>query len=87
MENKWVTCNDVIAPFVTSIKIYLPLGDYKDVQKQHTITTTTITNDLGEDICVELHPLISRIHIRDGKLVLDGKIVCENPSEYEFREG
>jgi hypothetical protein len=49
--------DDVIAPFVTSIKIYLPLGDYKDVQKQRTITTTTITNDLGEDICVELHPL------------------------------
>ena len=30
---------------------------------------------------------ISRIHIRDGKLVLDGKLVCENPSEYEFRDG
>jgi hypothetical protein len=45
--------DDVIAPFVTSIKIYLPLGDYKDVQKQRTITTTTITNDLGEDICMD----------------------------------
>jgi hypothetical protein len=30
---------------------------------------------------------ISRIHIRDGKLVLDGKLVCENPSEYEFGDG
>jgi hypothetical protein len=29
----------------------------------------------------------SRIHIRDGKRVLDGKLVCENPSEYEFRDG
>jgi hypothetical protein len=31
--------------------------------------------------------LNSRIHIRDAKLVLDGKLVCENPSEYEFRDG
>lgn len=47
MENKWVTCKEVIAPFVTSIKVYLPLGDYTNTTKQHTITTTTLTNDLG----------------------------------------
>ena len=53
MENKWVTCDEVIAPFVTSIKVFLPLGDYENVRKEHTITTTIITNDLGERKMIE----------------------------------
>lgn len=44
-ENKWITCNDLIAPFVTSIKIYLPLKNYN--RKDHTITRTMLTNEEG----------------------------------------
>ena len=27
-----------------------------------------------------------RVHIRDETLVLDGKLVCKNPSEYKFMD-
>ncbi|XP_028406176.1 uncharacterized protein LOC114528698 [Dendronephthya gigantea] len=46
-DNKWITCEEVTAPFVSSIKVYLPLGDYSGVQERHTVTTTTIASDLG----------------------------------------